>query len=40
VGIYTGNGNFAHASRKKGVIYSDLGQEYYRRHFAGIRRIF
>jgi hypothetical protein len=40
VGIYTGNGAFAHASRKKGVTYSELAQEYYRKHFAGIRRMF
>jgi len=40
VGIYVGEGKFAHASRKKGVIYSDLADEYYRGHCAGIRRIF
>ncbi|MBD3392416.1 MAG: hypothetical protein GF418_10090 [Chitinivibrionales bacterium] len=40
VGIYAGNGRFAHASRSRGVIYSSLDTEYYRKHFAGIRRVF
>jgi cell wall-associated NlpC family hydrolase len=40
VGIYIGDGRFAHASRKKGVICSELDSEYYRKHFAGIRRLF
>ncbi|MBD3344666.1 MAG: hypothetical protein GF401_06355 [Chitinivibrionales bacterium] len=40
VGIYMGNGQFAHASLKKGVVYSDLDNTYYKKHFAGIRRLF
>ena len=40
VGIYTGDKQFAHASRKKGVTYSSLDNDYYRKHFAGIRRLF
>jgi probable lipoprotein NlpC len=40
VGIYMGDGKFAHASRKKGVTYSSLDQDYYRKTFAGMRRIF
>jgi len=40
VGIYVGGTNFAHVSRKKGVTYSSLDSEYYRKHFAGMRRIF
>jgi lipoprotein Spr len=40
VGIYLGEGKFAHVSRSKGVTYSSLAGDYYRRHYAGIRRIF
>jgi hypothetical protein len=40
VGIYLGKGRFAHASSKKGVIYSSLDQEYYEKHFSGLRRLF
>jgi cell wall-associated NlpC family hydrolase len=40
VGIFAGNDRFAHASRKKGVIYSSLKEEYYKKRFAGIRRLF
>jgi probable lipoprotein NlpC len=40
VGIYTGNGAFAHASRKKGVTFSELVNDYYKKRFAGIRRLF
>jgi hypothetical protein len=40
VGIYMGNQTFIHASSSNGVIYSSLDDEYYKKHFAGIRRIF
>ncbi|NLD99562.1 MAG: C40 family peptidase [Fibrobacter sp.] len=40
VGIYLGDGKFVHASTNRGVIYSELSQDYYKSHFAGIRRIF
>lgn len=33
VGIYLGNNKFAHASVKKGVIVSDLDEEYYKKRF-------
>ena len=40
VGIYIGNGNFIHSSRgKKGVAVSSLSDEYFRKNFAGARRI-
>ena len=40
VGIYLGNGRFAHASTRNGVIFSNLDDKYYSSHFAEIRRIF
>jgi cell wall-associated NlpC family hydrolase len=39
VGIYMGNGTFAHASSSHGVRYDRLDDEYYTKHFAMIRRI-
>ncbi len=40
VGIYMGDNSFIHASTSSGVIYSSLDDEYYKKHFAGIRRVF
>jgi probable lipoprotein NlpC len=40
VGILMGNNTFIHASTSNGVIYDTLDEEYYKKHFAGIRRIF
>jgi len=40
VGIYISDGKFVHASSSKGVIYSSLDGTWYRKHFAGIKRIF
>lgn len=40
VGIYFENGRFAHASSSKGVIYSNLDEDYYHKRLAGIRRLF
>jgi lipoprotein Spr len=34
VGVYLGNNKFAHASRSKGVIISDLTHPYYQKHFV------
>ena len=39
VGVYLGNGRFAHASVKQGVIISDLDEPYYRKHFKSGGRI-
>ena len=39
VGIYMGEGRFIHASSSRGVIYSELEEEYYKRRFAEIRRV-
>jgi len=39
VGIYMGGDRFAHSSTKYGVIYSNLGETYYVKRFAGIRRM-
>src|SRR5262245_9324521 len=39
VGIYTGGGNFVHASTGKGVTYSELGQKIYQRAYRGARRV-
>ena len=39
VGIYTGNGRFLHASSSKGVIESDLEEEYYARRFRHAARV-
>jgi probable lipoprotein NlpC len=41
VGIMVGPKRFVHASSSpKGVMYSNLDEDYYRNHFAGIRRLF
>ena len=40
VGIYMGNGAFIHSSNKNGVMYDTLDEVYYKKRFAGIRRIF
>jgi hypothetical protein len=40
VGIYMGDGEFAHASSSKGVVYTDLDDEYFGPRFAGFRRLF
>jgi cell wall-associated NlpC family hydrolase len=40
VGIYMGDNSFIHASTSSGVIYSTLDDQYYKKHFAGIRRVF
>jgi len=40
VGIFLNGTRFIHASTKRGVIYSDLNEEYYHKRFVEIRRIF
>jgi cell wall-associated NlpC family hydrolase len=39
VGIYIGDGKFAHASRKPGVTITSLSQEYYADRYLGARRV-
>ncbi len=34
VGVFLGNDKFAHASRSRGVVISDLKSPYYRKHFV------
>jgi cell wall-associated NlpC family hydrolase len=38
-GIFIGQGRFVHATREKGVIYSELTQPYYAQRFRTARRI-
>jgi lipoprotein Spr len=38
VGIYLGNNLFAHASTNKGIIVSNLDEDYYRKRYVGICR--
>jgi lipoprotein Spr len=38
VGIYIGNNRFAHASTSKGVIVSDLDEDYYHKRYVGTCR--
>jgi cell wall-associated NlpC family hydrolase len=38
VGIYMGNNRFAHASTSKGVIMSDLDEDYYQERYVGTCR--
>jgi len=40
VGIFMGDKSFIHASKSSGVMYDNLDEEYYQKHFAGFRRIF
>jgi hypothetical protein len=39
VGIYRGDGTFAHAATAKGVSYAKLDDRYYRRAYRGARRL-
>lgn len=40
VGIMVGAKKFAHASSKKGVTYSSLDEDYFKKRFVMVRRIF
>jgi cell wall-associated NlpC family hydrolase len=39
VGIYLGHEQFIHVSKAEGVVVSSLMENYYARHFIGLRRI-
>ncbi|MEF2968970.1 C40 family peptidase [Paenibacillus sp. M1] len=39
VGIYVGDGEFAHASTSKGVVISKLSEKYYVERYVGAKRI-
>lgn len=39
VGIYMGEHRFAHSSSTLGVMYSNLDEEYFHAHYAGLRRV-
>lgn len=39
VGIFVGDGRFAHASTTVGVTISRLNESYYQKHFLGCRRV-
>ncbi|ALS25672.1 C40 family peptidase [Paenibacillus cisolokensis] len=39
VGIYVGNGKFAHASTSKGVVITDLDDSYYAKRYVTARRV-
>ena len=38
VGIYLGDSKFIHASQSRGVMISDIEEDYYSQRFAGARR--
>ncbi len=40
VGIYIGNNKFAHASSSKGVMISSIKDPYFKKRYAGARRLF
>ncbi len=40
VGVYISGKKFIHATTKAGVIYSNLDDTYYKKHFVELRRIF
>lgn len=40
VGIYIGQNKFIHASTRRGVMYNRLDQDYYKKRFAEVRRVF
>jgi len=40
VGIYIGEGQFAHASTSRGVILSKMADDYYKSRYIGARRVF
>ncbi|MEK3732713.1 MULTISPECIES: C40 family peptidase [Paenibacillus] len=39
VGIYVGDGKFAHSSSSRGVIVSPLSQDYYAKRYVGAKRV-
>lgn len=40
VGIYIGDGKFAHASTSRGVVISDFNLDYFRKRYVGARRVY
>ncbi|MCA9735534.1 MAG: C40 family peptidase [Deferribacteres bacterium] len=40
VGIYLGEGRFIHSMAKRGVVISHLQEDYWKKYYAGARRIF
>ena len=40
VGIYVGDGKFAHASSSRGVVISEFKLDYYRKRYIGARRVY
>lgn len=40
VGMYMGNKKFIHASTRRGVMYNSLDDDYYKKRFVDMRRIF
>ncbi len=40
VGIYVGDGKFAHASTSRGVIISDFNLDYYKKRYVGAKRVY
>lgn len=39
VGIYIGNGKFAHASSSKGIAVDNLNSSYYKKRYVGAKRV-
>lgn len=39
VGIYVGDGKFAHASTKKGITLSSMSDSYYEKRYVGAKRV-
>lgn len=39
VGIYVGNGKFAHASSSKGIVVDKLNSSYYKKRYVGAKRV-
>lgn len=40
VGIYVGDGRFAHASSSRGVVISEFNLDYYRKRYVGAKRVY
>ena len=40
VGIYVGDGKFAHASSSRGIVISEFKLDYYRKRYIGARRVY
>jgi len=40
VGIYVGDGKFAHASSSRGVVISEFNLDYYQKRYVGAKRVY